>query len=42
MVFGGILPNHTLAGAFDVVGKALHMILSGTPWKCMVVLNMAM
>ena len=42
MVFGDSLPNHTLAGSFNVVGKALHMILSGTSWRCMVVLNVAM
>ena len=42
MVFGGILPNHTLAGPFNVVGKTLHIILSGTPWRCIVVLNVAM
>ena len=30
MVFGGILPNHTLAGPFNMVGKALHIISSGT------------
>ena len=41
MVFGGSLPNHTLAGPFNVVGKALHMISSGTPWRCMVILNVA-
>ena len=42
MVFGGSLPNHTLAGPFNIVGKALHMISSGTPWRCMVILNVAM
>ena len=42
MVFGGSLPNHTLAEPFKLVGKALHMILSETPWMCMVVLKVAM
>ena len=42
MVFDDSLPNHTLAVPFNVVGKALHMISSGTPWRCMVVLNVAM
>ena len=27
-MFGGSLPNYTLARPFNVVGKALHMILS--------------
>ena len=31
MVLGGSLPNHTLVGTFNVVGKALHMISSRTP-----------
>ena len=39
MVFGGSLPNHTLTGPFNMVGKALHMISFGTSCKCMVVLN---
>ena len=39
MVFGGSLPNHTLTRPFNMVGKALHMISSGTSCKCMVVLN---
>ena len=42
MVISGSLPNHTLAGTFNVVRKALHMISSRTPWRCMVVLNVAM
>ena len=42
MVFGGDLPNYTLVRPFSVVGKALYMISSKTPWRCMVVLNMAM
>ena len=31
IVFGGNLPNHTLARPFNVIGKALHMISFGTP-----------
>ena len=30
MEFGISLLNHILVGPFSVVGKALHMILSGT------------
>ena len=30
-VLGGILLNHTRAGPLRVVGKALHIISSGTP-----------
>ena len=30
-VFGGILLNHTRVGSLRVVGKALHIISSGTP-----------
>ena len=37
--FGVSLLNHTLAGPFKVVGKVLHIISSGTPCKCMRVLN---
>ena len=33
------LLNHTLAGPFSVVGKALNIISSKTPYKCMRVLN---
>ena len=40
--FGGILLNHTCAGPLRVVGKALHIISSGTPWRCIVVLKVAM
>ena len=29
--FGGILLNQTRAGTLRVIGKALHIILSGTP-----------
>ena len=42
MVFGGSLLNHSLVGPFKVIGKALHIILSETPWRCMVVMNVAM
>ena len=42
IVFGGNFPNLTLVGPFKVVGKALHIISSGTPCRCMVILNMAM
>ena len=42
MVFGGNLLNHTLVGPFNVVGKALYMISSGTPWRCMIVLKVAL
>ena len=41
-VLGGILLNHTRVGPLRVVGKALHIISSGTPWRCMVVLKVAM
>ena len=30
---GVSLLNQILAGPFSVVGKALHMILSSTPWR---------
>ena len=36
---GTILLNHTQAGPLSVVGKALHMISSGTPCRCIRVLN---
>ena len=39
---GGILLNHTRASPLRVVGKALHIISSGTPWKCIVVLKVVM
>ena len=39
ILFGGILLNHTRASPLRVVGKALHIISSGTPWRCMVVLK---
>ena len=41
-VFGGILLNHTRADPLRVVGKALHIISSETPWRCIVVLKVAM
>ena len=41
IVFEGILLNHTRAGPLRVVEKALHIISSGTPWKCIVVLKVA-
>ena len=34
-----ILLNHTRAGPLSVVGKALHMISSKAPCRCMRVLN---
>ena len=40
--FRGILLNHTCAGPLRVVGKALHITSSRTPWKCIVVLKVAM
>ena len=40
--FWGILLNHTRAGLLRVVGKALHIISSGTPRRCIVVLKVAM
>ena len=33
MELGVSLLNHILAGPFSVVGKALHIILSGTPCR---------
>ena len=41
-VFGSILLNHTHAAPLRVVGKALHIISSRTPWRCIVVLKVAM
>ena len=40
--FRDILLNHTCPGPLRVVGKALHIILFGTPWRCIVVLKVAM
>ena len=39
--FKGILLNHTYAGPLRVVGKALRIISSRTPWRCIVVLKVA-
>ena len=39
MEFGVNLLNHILVGPFSVVGKALHMISSTTPCKCIRVLK---
>ena len=39
--FGVNLLNQTLTGPFNVVEKALHMILSGTPWRCIRVLKVS-
>ena len=41
-IFGGILLNHTRASPLRMVGKALHIISSRTPWRCIVVLKVAM
>ena len=38
-MFGVSLLNHTLASPFKVIGKAIHIISSETPCKCMRVLN---
>ena len=35
------LLNQILVGPFSVIGKALHMILSGTPWRCIKVLKVS-
>ena len=40
-IFEGILLNYTHAGPLGVVGKALHIISSGSPWRCIVVLKVA-
>ena len=34
MEFGVNLLNQILTGPFSVIGKALHMISSSTPWRC--------
>lgn len=39
MELGAILLNHTQASPLSVIGKALHMISSGTPCRCIKVLN---
>ena len=41
IMFGGSLPNHTLAGPLNVVGKALYMISSRMTWRCMIILKVA-
>ena len=40
-VLGGILLNHTRAGTLRVIRKALHIISFETPWRCIVVLKVA-
>ena len=39
--FGVSLLNQILAAPFSIVGKALHMISSGTPWRCIRVLKVS-
>ena len=39
MELGAILLNYTRVSPLSVLGKALHTISSGTPYKCMRVLN---
>ena len=39
--FGVNLLNQILAAPLSVVGRALHMILSGTPWRCIRVLKVS-
>ena len=41
-VFGVISLNHTRASPLRVVGKILYIIPFGTPWRCIVVLKVAM
>ena len=41
-VFGGFLLNQSRDGPLRVVGKSLHIISSRTPWRCIVVLKVAM
>ena len=38
---GVSLLDQILVGPFNVVGKALHIISSGTPWRCIRVLNVS-
>ena len=39
--FGDNLLNQILAGPFSVIGKALHIISFGTPWRCIRVLKVS-
>ena len=39
MEFDVSLLNQIFVGPFSVVGKALHMISSGTPYRCIRVLK---
>ena len=39
--FGVNLLNQILAEPFSVVGKALRMISSSTPWRCIKVLKVS-
>ena len=39
--FGVNLLNKILATPFSVAGKALHMISSGIPWRCIRVLKVS-
>ena len=39
--FGNNLLNQILAGPFSVIGKALHIISFGTPWRCIRVLKVS-
>ena len=41
-VFRGILLNHTHTGPLKVVGKTLYIISFGTPWRCIMVVKVAM
>ena len=38
---GASLLNQILAGPFNVARKALHMISSGSPWRCIRVLKVS-
>ena len=38
---GVSLLNQILVGPFNIVGKTLHMISFGTPWKCIRVLKVS-
>ena len=39
--FGVNLLNQILTGPFSIVGRAQHMISSGTPWRCIKVLKVS-